>query len=330
MPKKFRCIVFRVVLLGLCAVCLSGCQRSQKKDEATALYVDAISLSQSSDSNQAIDRLQQAVEKNPDFALAYSLMGNIYLQQNQFPESAKAYKKATEINPWSFEDFRQLGKAYWLMNDYNSAADAYATACKLDPQSTEVWCGAAGAYYKMGDYESALQFGQSAKELDPADSEVEKLMGDIYTARKDTEMAIGAYERAMELDNSDPNTMFALASAYLQDEKFEAAKELLDAVVAAQPENAEAWRYLGFVCLKMREVDMATMKYLKAVQLSPDDWRAHKGLGVAYMMKYRILKSFDNPEAETYKKQAIMYWSKSLDLNPAQDNLLKLYRKYAQ
>jgi Flp pilus assembly protein TadD len=124
--------------------------------------------------------------------------------------------------------------------------------------------------------------------------------------------------------------MFSLAVAYLQSEKFDSAKQILQAVIVLQPGNAEAWRYLGFVCLKLREVDMATTDYEKAVQLSPDDWRAHKGLGVAYMMKYQTLKSFDNPEADNYKNQALIHWGKSLDLNPAQNNLLKLYRKYVK
>ena len=287
-------------------------------------------FSDGNDPNLAIDKLQLAVTKNPDFALAWSLMGNLYLRLDKYPQGVQAYQKATDINPWSFEDFRGLGRAYNLMDDYTASAKAYAKACQLDPQSTEVWCGAAGSYYKLGDYESALKYGQSAQELDPSDSEVAKLLGDIYTARKDNEMAIDSYKKALQLNGNDPNVMFSLSVAYLQTEKFAAAKQVLQAVVALQPRNAEAWRYLGFVCLKLREVDMATTNYLRVVQINPDDWRAHKGLGVAYMMKYQTLKSFNNPDAENYKKEALIHWSKSLDLNPAQDKLLKLYRKYVK
>ena len=99
MPHKFRFIAIRLLVVGTCIALFSGCQQAQKKDESVSLYVDAMTLSESNAPDQAITKLQQAVEKNPDFALAYSLMGNIYLEQNKFPESAQAYQKATELNP---------------------------------------------------------------------------------------------------------------------------------------------------------------------------------------------------------------------------------------
>jgi hypothetical protein len=48
------------------------------------------------------------------------------------------------------------------------------------------------------------------------------------------------------------------------------------------------------------------------------------------MMKYRDLKNLGDADAADFRAKAISHWSRSLDLNPAQDNLLKLYRKYTQ
>jgi len=357
MSAKLNVNVFRLFVLIMCAVVFVGCQeaaktektdkagqtekpavkqeqpsktvkQTPKKDPSVSLYVDAITLSETNNPDLAIAKLNEAVQSKPDFALAYSLMGNIYLRQSRFSESVEAYKKATELNPWSFDDFCNLGRAYRGLEDFNSAAGAYAKACSLDPQNTSALCSAAEAYYKIGDYESALEFGKTAKDLDPTDSDIEKLMGDIYTARKDTELAIESYKKAVELDGSDMNAKFSLGTAYLQTGKLEEARTQLEAVVAMQPQNTLAFRHLGYVYLKLREIDLAVGSYEKAVAVSPDDWRAQKGLGVAYMMKYRIQQSFDAPDANELKQKALMHWSKSLDLNPTQDNLLKLYRKY--
>ena len=262
--------------------------------------------------------------------MAYSLLGKIYLQQNKLPESAQAYQKVVELNPWSFEDFRALGRVYQLMCDFPSAAVAYTRACELDAQSCEVQYGAAEAYYKLGDYETALAYGKAAKGLAPKDSETERLIGDICSACSDNEMAIEAYRRSLELKGSNPKAMLSLAVAYLRTDQYDSAKQLLESIVAMEPSNAVAWRHLGFVYLKQREMDTAVQKYLKAVEIDPNDWRAHKGLGVAYMMKYGVLKSLEDSQAPDFRNLAIRHWSRSLDLNPAQDKLLKLYRKYVQ
>ena len=182
MPDKVRLLILRVSVVFAVLVFVSGCAESAKKKNSVSLYVDAVMLAGSNEPNQAVEKLKQAVEKNPDFAIAYSLLGNIYLQQNNLPESAQAYQKATELNPWSFEDFRALGRVYRLMSDFASAAKAYAKACDLDPQNCESQYGAAEAYYELGDYETALNYGKTARGLAPKNSDTEKLLGDIYSA----------------------------------------------------------------------------------------------------------------------------------------------------
>ena len=137
MPDAIKLLVLRLSIVIGVLVFISGCAESAKKKDSVSLYVDAVSLVESNEPNQAVEKLKQAVEKNPEFAMAYSLLGKIYLQQNKLPESAQAYQKAAELNPWSFEDFRALGRVYQLMCDFPSAAVAYTRACELDAQSCE-------------------------------------------------------------------------------------------------------------------------------------------------------------------------------------------------
>jgi tetratricopeptide (TPR) repeat protein len=308
---------------------ISGCAESAKKATPVSLYVDAVTLADSNSPDKAIEKLAQAIEKNPDFAIAYSLLGRIYLRQEKLTESAQAYEKATAANPWSFEDFQALGRVYRLMSDFTSAAQAYVKACQLDPQSPDAHLGAADAYYELGDYENALNYGLSARDIDPADGEIEKLLGDIYTACQDDEMAIDSYKRTLELRGNDPNVILLLAVSYLHLERFDSAKELLESLIASDPLNADACRHLGFTYLKLGEIDLAIQQYADAVGIDSGDWRAHKGIGVAYMMKYRLLKNLEDANAPDFRQKALGHWSRSLDLNPAQDKLLKLYRKYA-
>ena len=316
------------VLLGVFIV--GGCDEVARRDQAVGLYVDAMTLAETDKTDEAVVKLNQAVKKDPGFAVAYSLLGDIYMHQQKFGESAKALEKATELNPWSIDDFQNLGKVYRLMNDYASAAKAYTKACEIDPQSPLSHRAAAEAYYKMEDYDKALEFGQTAETLDPVDVEIQKLLGDIYTARKDDEMAIDVYKRAIELNGNDPDIMLSLSVAYLRAGMYQAASELLNTVVSLDPQNAKAWRHLGFSSLSLGDVDMSIQQYITSTDIAGDDYKSRKGLGVSYMMKSRMLADLQDPAAAEYKSKALDEWKKSLDLNPTQGKLLKLYRKYTR
>ena len=329
MPEAIRMLVLQLIVVIVALVSVSGCNEPVKKDDSINLYVDAVTLDESGKQAEAIEKLQKAVEVNPDFAVAYSLLGGIYLKQNKLPESAQAYEKSTTLNQWSYEDFRDLGRVYRLMNNFVSAAGAYAKASELDPQSSDARLGAADAYYNLQNYEKALEYGKSAKDIAPTSSEIEKVLSDIYTAMQDNELAIDSCKRVLELKGTDPSTMLNLVLCYLRTERYEEAKTTLNSLIAAEPNNADALRHLGFTCLKLREIDLAIEKYQTATKLNPNDWRAHKGLGVAYMMKYRMFSSLEDPQAVEFRKKAPESWGKSLDLNPTQDKLLKLYRKYS-
>lgn len=336
MSQRIRALILKLIVVVIVLTSVSSCNESVKtkksvkvkKDDSVNLYVDAVILDDANKQEEAIQKLQKAIEVNPEFALAYSLLGGIYLKQNNLPESVQSYEKATTLNQWSYEDFRDLGKVYRLMNNYASAAGAYAKASELDPQSSDARFGAADAYYNLQNYEKALEFGKAAKDLAPTNSEIEKLLSEIYTAMQDNELAIDSCKRVLELKGADSATMLTMALCQLRSEHYEDAQTTLNSLIAADPNNADALRHLGFTCLKLRKIDTSIEKYQAAAKVNPNDWRSYKGLGVAYMMKYRMFSSLEDPQAVEFRKKALDSWSKSLDLNPTQDKLLKLYRKY--
>ena len=97
MPDTTRVSFSRLTVALAMFIFVSGCAESAKKRDPVGLYVDAVILADANSTDKAIESLKQAVKKDPDFAIAYSLLGEIYLQQNKLPESAQAYQKATGL-----------------------------------------------------------------------------------------------------------------------------------------------------------------------------------------------------------------------------------------
>jgi tetratricopeptide (TPR) repeat protein len=313
----------------------------------------------------AVEKLNSAVQLNKRFSLAYSLLGEIYQEMEDYEKSAASYENAARLNPWSFKDYFNLGRVYQIMEKFTQAIKAYATACELKPDHLEAHVGAAKSYYEIGDYDSALVYGERAGQIDPNISEIQKILGDIYESRKDHNRAIRkdhnraicSYKRALEVDSKNPEIMVSLAVAYLRANRDKSAKELLTSVIQIQPDNNTAYQYLGYCYLRLNAQAIASYKstletdssntelltslkedadkalgeaiesYNRAIEINDKDWEAYRGLGVAYAIMAT------NNKDETLKAEAVRQWRLSLDIKPDQRNrerLLKLIRAYSK
>ncbi len=295
------------------------------KEQAVSLYVDAMMLNDLNEREEAIRKINQALELDPHFSMAYSLKGDILQGMEQYEQSADAYEQATLYDPWSFKDFFNLGKVCQIIKQWARAAKAYVSACTLDPQHYSAHLGAAQCFYELKEYENSLIYAQKAKELDPAQAAPERLLGDLYASQKDHLQAINAYRRVLEMEGNKPDVMISLARAYLRSGRYNSAKEVLTDVIAIEPQNSLAYQYLGFAQLKLKETEQAVESYQKAVNVGQDDWMAHKGLGVAYM-----LLSMKKQNDEKIQALAIEQWTISLQIKPDQPKLQQLIERYSR
>jgi len=302
---------------------LSADELQARRQQAVSLYVDALMLNELNDYAGALQKLEEATALDNEFALAFSLKGDLYQAQQQYAQSADAYERASQLDPWSFKDFFNLGKVSQILKQFERAVNAYVAAAKLDPKHYEAHLGAAKCYFELKDMDAAQQYAQKAKELDASQADPEALLGDILAEKKEHLEAIAAYRRALELQGNQPKIMIALARAYLRTGRFSSAKELLADVIVAEPDNAVAHQYMGFAQLKLKETEAAVESYKTAVKLNENDWMARKSLGVAYM-----LWAMQNNNDEKIKALAMEQWNISLQINPDQPQLKELKSKY--
>jgi len=104
-------------------------------------------------------------------------------------------------------------------------------------------------------------------------------------------------------------------------------------VVQIQLQNNAAYRYLGYCYLRLGDVDKAMVNYGRAVKINDEDWEAHRGLGVAYMIRAIDKDNKDETLKARLRAKAIQQWRLSLELKPSQprrERLIKLMRKYSE
>ena len=180
----------------------------------------------------AIRHFQQAIDNDPDYALAYAGLADAYygLSSNHLPpneampKARAAAERALQIDDSLAEAHASLGlvKAFYEW-DWTSAEFEYKRAIELNPgyASTHHWYGWYLAL--MGRLNEAIAEINKASELDPLSLEINTDLGLSFLFARQYDRSIEQFEKAMEMDPNFIWTHFFMGWAYEQKDDFEAA-----------------------------------------------------------------------------------------------------------
>lgn len=131
-------------------------------------------------------------------------------------------------------------------------------------------------YLQQGDLVNARRHLNSALEIDARSSEAHALQGLLFSRQGDRELADASFRRAISLDrrNSQARNNYA-AILYAQGRYREAADQLEEVVKDTDyPLRAQAFESLGRAALRLNRMGVAENAFARALQLSPNLWRA--------------------------------------------------------
>src|SRR5579859_4108384 len=121
----------------------------------------------------------------------------------------------------------------------------------------------------------------------------------LASAHAQTRPQHKSHPQAATADDDRASDALKEAESLLQKQQFAQAEEKLQAIVATQAENPQAWFDLGFAQSRQDKNAEAIGAYKKATQLSPKWFEAQQNLGLA------LAKSGDLPAAAAALKTAV-------------------------
>jgi serine/threonine protein kinase/TolB-like protein/Flp pilus assembly protein TadD len=164
--------------------------------------------------NNAIKHFRQAIDVDPDYALAYAGLSDAYyaLSSNHLPaneampKARAAAEQALAMDEELAEAHASLGlvKAFYEW-DWAGAENEYKRAIELNPgyASAHHWYGWYLAL--MGRLTEAIAEVRQASELDPLSLEINSDLGLSFFFARQYERAIEQFEKALEMD---PNAIW--------------------------------------------------------------------------------------------------------------------------
>jgi Flp pilus assembly protein TadD len=121
----------------------------RKKDDWNSRAVALWKKGKYTKPNQAINYLDKAIAKNPQFAEAYNNRGNAYRDLNQLQKAFADYNQAIRIKPNYVEAYNNRGNIYYDLKKYQLAIKDYKKSISLKPNYRLAYLNRGLAYHKL-------------------------------------------------------------------------------------------------------------------------------------------------------------------------------------
>ena len=176
------------------------------------------------DLQKAIPFFEQAIQKDPNYALAYSGLADTYALLTTYtneparqlmPKAKEAALKALALDDNLAEAHASFGQiTSYYDYDFQTAEREYRRAIELNPNyaTAHQWLAEHLAAMKRND--EALAEIRRALELDPLSVIMNRIYGDILVHGRKFDEAITQYYKAIELDPNFPGAHYFLGRAY--------------------------------------------------------------------------------------------------------------------
>lgn len=176
------------------------------------------------DLERAIPFFQQAIEKDPNYALAYTGLADSYALVTAYsdkparevmPKAKEAALKALALDDKLAEAHASLGQitAYYDY-DFVTAEREYRRAIELNPNYATAHQWLAEHLSAMNRIDEALEEIRRALELDPMSVIMNRVYGDILADGRMYDEAIQQYQKTLALDPNFPSAHYFLGRAY--------------------------------------------------------------------------------------------------------------------
>jgi serine/threonine protein kinase/tetratricopeptide (TPR) repeat protein len=301
-------------------------QRPTDNSDAYDLYLRGRQALKGPDTAKAaqasIEYYQQAIQKDPGFALAYTGLADSYMviygdkKDSLWAQKAlSAAQRAEQLKDSLPEVHFALGSIYRQTGKAGQAIAELKRGLQLAPNSDAGYVRLGNAYLDSGQKEEAIAAFKKSIEVNPYYWVLHIELGRAYFSIGQNENALKEFKTVTELEPENITGWDNLATSYERLGRYQESISAYQRSIELGP-TWLAYSNLGYVYTILKQYPQAIQALEKAVELGPNQELAVGNLADAY--RYSGQKDKANA---TYDK-AIALAFKDLQVNPQSTNAM--------
>lgn len=220
-------------------------------------------------SYRAILTLQRAVNLYPDDIPTKLKLCKFHIILTQYPEALKVVQQILEKDPQSAEAYFLMGLTFQEEGKTDNAINAFQTAVENDPDLIDGWI-ILGQLFQAKKDPRALQYFDNAIRLDTANIAAHHTRANYLQQSGQLEEAIAAYRKISIMNPGYSDAYFNTGLAYLELDSIQKAYQHFNLVVKTEPTNALGYYYRGITAQLKGQVEKAKQDFQQSLSFDPE------------------------------------------------------------
>ena len=220
--------------------------------------------------DESIRHYNKAIAIKPDYAEAYSNLGNTFQEQGNLEKAINAYNIAIDIQPKYADAYNNLGNTLHLQGRLDKAIDAYKQALNINPNLSDAFYNMGNALRQKGRIEEALTAYNNAIAMRPDHAEAHNNMGATLREQGKLKEAIESCKKAVQINPKHADAYNNMGVTLQQQGTLEAAIEAYKKAVQINPKHADAYNNMGVTLQQQGTLEAAIEAYKKALEIEPN------------------------------------------------------------
>ncbi len=265
----------------------------------------------------AIALFNRALERDPNYALAYAGLGEAYwvkynatYEPGWMDQAMQACERAVGLDSSSAKGRTCLGTVYASRGRYEEAVEQFQRAVQTDPTSEGAYRGLASAYERLGTLAEAEKTYRLAIQVRPEYWAGYGWLGSFYSHQARYAEAAREFSHAIALAPDDPHGYRMLGGVYIFMGDYPNAIEVLQHAIALFP-TAEAYSNLGIAYFNLRRFNESVTALEHACTTTTKDYDSCGNLARAYYWSPST-----RSRARKMYERAILMAGENLRVNP--------------
>ena len=204
----------------------------------------------------------------------YSSLYNViycFDMQNEHKEAIDYLNNYINKDPYSEVAWHQLGRQHFILEQYDMALRAFDYAVLIDEYFVGAYLEKAKTLEELSDYEQAIENYKITLELDDATSFVFLRIGECYEKLEQTSQAIQYYKKAVHEDPLLDKGWIAITKLYIKEKRYRKALFYIDKAIEIDEQNAIYWRMYAEINLNLDLFEEAVNAFYQCLKLQDFD-----------------------------------------------------------
>ncbi len=307
---------FMVAILVLGFATFSGVYAGNVGEEAraraVAQYIMAVSYELNDRPVEAVSAYEKSAVLNPGETMPHLRLAGYYARAGMQEMALKKLKTVLELDPQNTHAHYLLALVYSAQKKYDQAAQEYEiilkTASKDNPENLEIYIYLAQLYYSQGQYPQAIAQFNRILEIQPENVSANYLLATALLDTNHRDRARELFKKTLSIEPAHDGALNSLAYMYAEDGvNLDDALKMARNAVAIDPGNGAYYDTLGWT-LHKKGMNAEALMALQKAEAYVQDAIIYNHMGDVY---------FDIKEFTLARK----FWRKSLDIDADQPDV---------